>query len=141
MAKKPNKKNKGQKSKNFNNSQKPVVAEDVKDDMMAEQTVEAAEVEEALQPEVKEESVKEQKADKKGKKEAKSKKQNKKEPKVKSNKVKESVAELKKVSWPTFPKVVKNTMLVLGIVLLFTIVLFGIDYGLSWIYKLLTPAA
>ncbi|HAJ77481.1 MAG TPA: preprotein translocase subunit SecE [Clostridiales bacterium] len=139
MAKKPNKKNKGQKAKNFNNSQKTVVAPDVKDDMVAEETVETAKVEETA--EVKAEPVKEQKADKKSKKDGKSKKQNKKEPKVKSNKVKESVAELKKVTWPTFPKVVKNTILVLGIVLLFTIVLFGIDYGLSWIYKLLTPAA
>ena len=48
------------------------------------------------------------------------------------------MAELKKVVWPTFPKVVKNTLLVLSIVLAFTIVLFGIDYGLSWIYKLIT---
>ena len=54
------------------------------------------------------------------------------------NKVKETVAELKKVTWPTFPKVVKNTLLVLGIVLVFTVVLFGIDFGLSWLYRLLT---
>ena len=138
MAKKPNKKNKGQKAKNFNNSQNAVVAPDVKDDMMAEETIEAAKIEETS-VEAKAEPVKENKVDKKGKKESKSKKQAKKEPKP--NKVKESVAELKKVTWPTFPKVVKNTLLVLGIVLLFTIVLFGIDYGLSWIYKLLTPAA
>jgi len=66
----------------------------------------------------------------------KTKKAKKSEPKT--NKVKETVSELKKVTWPTFQKVVKNTLLVLGIVLIFTVVLFGIDYGLSWIYKLLT---
>lgn len=140
MAKKPNKKNKGQKTKNFNSSKAPVVAKDVNDDMEAEQVVEEAQVEESANvQQVKAETVKEQKEDKKNKNDKKAKKQAKKEPKP--NKVKESVAELKKVTWPTFPKVVKNTLLVLGIVLLFTIVLFGIDYGLSWIYKLLTPAA
>ena len=70
------------------------------------------------------------------KKPKKTKKAKKGEPKV--NKVKETVSELKKVTWPTAGQVVKNTGLVLGIVLLFTIVLFGIDYGLSWIYKLIT---
>lgn len=140
MAKKPNKKNKGQKAKNFNNSQKQVVAQDVKDDILAEQVIEDAKVEESANvQEVKAENANEQKAERKDKNNKKAKKQAKKEPKP--NKVKESVAELKKVTWPTFPKVVKNTLLVLGIVLIFTIVLFGIDYGLSWLYKLLTPAA
>ncbi|MBO7508270.1 MAG: preprotein translocase subunit SecE [Clostridia bacterium] len=64
-----------------------------------------------------------------------------KQPNPKQNKVKETVAELKKVTWPTFPKVVKNTLLVLVIVLISTAVLFGIDYVLSLLYKLLTPAA
>ena len=114
-----------------------VVSADVKDDMQAEQVVEAERVEETAEvAEVKAEKSKEQKQPKKDKK---AKNQAKKEPR--SNKAKETVAELKKVTWPTFPKVVKNTLLVLGIVLIFTIVLFGIDYGLSWLYKLLTPAA
>ena len=64
-----------------------------------------------------------------------------KQPNPKQNKVKETVAELKKVTWPTFPKVVKNTLLVLVIVLISTAVLLGIDYVLSLLYKLLTPAA
>lgn len=81
----------------------------------------------------KQENVK--KADKKQKD---NKKKAKKPVENKSNKVKETVAELKKVSWPTFGKVVKNTLLVLFIVVLSTLLLFGIDFGLSWIYKLLT---
>ena len=139
MAKKQNKKNKAKKSNNQKVMvQNPeVVSADVNDDMQAEQVVEAERVEETAEvASVKEQKAKEQKAEKKDKK---NKKQAKKEPR--SNKAKETVAELKKVTWPTFPKVVKNTLLVLGIVLIFTIVLFGIDYGLSWLYKLLTPAA
>ena len=40
---------------------------------------------------------------------------------------KETFAELKKVSWPTFGKVVASTGVVLAVVLFFTAVLFGID--------------
>lgn len=68
------------------------------------------------------------KADKKAKKQAK-------EPKT--NKVKETVAELKKVTWPTFGTVVKNTLIVFGIVLVCTVALFFIDKLLSWVYQLL----
>ena len=81
---------------------------------------------------------KQDKAKKTDKKQKTNKKKAKKAAEPKSNKVKETVAELKKVSWPTFGKVVKNTLLVIFIVVLSTLVLFGIDYGLSWIYKLLT---
>jgi len=55
----------------------------------------------------------------------------------KKNKAKETVAELKKVTWPTFGKVVKNTLIVLGIVVGFTIVLFCIDRILSWLFQLM----
>ncbi len=51
-------------------------------------------------------------------------------------KLRESWSELKKVSWPTFASVVKKTGIVILVVLLFTLVLFGIDYGLGWVYKL-----
>ncbi len=51
-------------------------------------------------------------------------------------KLRESWSELKKVSWPTFSSVVKKTGIVILVVLLFTVVLFGIDYGLGWVYKL-----
>lgn len=55
----------------------------------------------------------------------------------KKNKAKETVAELKKVTWPTFGKVVKNTLIVLGIVIAFTVVLFCIDRILSWLFQLM----
>lgn len=55
----------------------------------------------------------------------------------KKNKAKETVAELKKVTWPTFGKIVKNTLIVLGIVVGFTIVLFCIDRILSWLFQLM----
>lgn len=51
-------------------------------------------------------------------------------------KLREAWSELKKVSWPTFASVVKKTGIVILVVLLFTLVLFGIDYGLGWVYKL-----
>ena len=51
-------------------------------------------------------------------------------------KIRESWSELKKVSWPTFANVVKKTGVVILVVFLFTLVLFGIDFGLGWIYKL-----
>lgn len=44
---------------------------------------------------------------------------------------KESFSELKKVSWPTFPTVLKTTLVVLGVVAVFLIVLFAFDILLS----------
>lgn len=65
----------------------------------------------------------------------------KKEKKVKENKLakgtKATVSELKKVTWPSFGKVVKQTGIVLGVVLFFTVILFGIDRLLSWLFGLL----
>lgn len=65
----------------------------------------------------------------------------KKEKKVRENKIakktKETVSELKKVTWPSFGKVVKQTAIVLGVVLFFTVILFGIDRLLSWLFSLL----
>jgi preprotein translocase subunit SecE len=52
-------------------------------------------------------------------------------------KIKESWGELKKVTWPTFANVVKKTGVVILVVVLFTVVLFGIEYGLGSLYKLL----
>lgn len=52
-------------------------------------------------------------------------------------KVKDSVSELKKVTWPTFANVVKKTGVVILVVLIFTVVLFGIDYLLGLLSKLL----
>ncbi len=51
--------------------------------------------------------------------------------------IKEIGSELKKVSWPTFRKVCKQTGIVIGVVALFTLVLFGIDRLASLLYTLL----
>ncbi len=54
-----------------------------------------------------------------------------------ARKTKETVSELKKVTWPSFGKVCKQTAIVLGVVLFFTVILFGIDRLLAWLYSLL----
>jgi len=46
-------------------------------------------------------------------------------------KIKEIISELKKVNWPTFSKVVKQTSVVLGVVLIFLIVITLFDFGLT----------
>ena len=51
-------------------------------------------------------------------------------------KLKEAWGELKKVTWPTFANVVKKTGVVILVVLIFTVVLFGIDYLLGLLYNL-----
>lgn len=53
-------------------------------------------------------------------------------------KLKETFSELKKVSWPTFPKVVKATCVVLVVVVTFLVVATGINYGLNELLKLIT---
>lgn len=40
---------------------------------------------------------------------------------------KEAFSELKKVSWPNFKTVLKNTLVVLGVVAVFLVVLLGFD--------------
>ena len=66
------------------------------------------------------------------------KKQKVKKPSKVGKKVKETVSELKKVNWPTFGQVCKKTGVVLAVVLIFAVVLFGIDRLLSWLFGLLT---
>lgn len=53
-------------------------------------------------------------------------------------KLKEVFSELKRVTWPTFPKVVKATCVVLVVVAIFTLVATGINQGLQALLKLLT---
>ena len=53
-------------------------------------------------------------------------------------KIKESASELKKVTWPSFGKTVKQTGVVIAVVVICTLVLFGIDRLLSLLYKVLT---
>ena len=52
--------------------------------------------------------------------------------------IKETFSELKRVTWPTFPKVVKATCVVLVVVLAFTVVATGINYGLQALLDLIT---
>lgn len=49
-------------------------------------------------------------------------------------KSKETWSELKKVSWPSFKTVCKNTGIVISVVLICTLVLFGIDRLLGLLY-------
>lgn len=54
-------------------------------------------------------------------------------------KFKDIFSELKKVSWPTFPKVVKRTGIVLGVVLIFLVLITAFDFGLLQLLKLVAP--
>ena len=74
-------------------------------------------------------SDKESKKDDKNKKDDKSKKskKEKKDRKGLKRRTKETVSELKKVVWPKFPEVVKRTGVVLAFVVIFAVVLLGLD--------------
>ena len=65
----------------------------------------------------------------------------KKEKKTKENKLgkktREISSELKKVTWPTFKDVVKKTGVVLAVVVIFAVVIFGIDMLLTLLRNLL----
>lgn len=49
-----------------------------------------------------------------------------------------SASELKKVTWPSFATVVKNTGIVLAVVIFFTLIIGAADFGLSAALKALT---
>ena len=53
-------------------------------------------------------------------------------------KLKEVFSELKKVTWPTFGKVVKATGVVLVVVVIFLVFFGAINYGLGELLKLIT---
>lgn len=53
-------------------------------------------------------------------------------------KVKEVFSELKRVTWPTFPKALKATGVVLVVTVAFTLIVTGIDVGLGALLDLLT---
>ena len=53
-------------------------------------------------------------------------------------KAKETLSEFKKVTWPTFADVCKKTGVVLVVVLIFAVIIFGMDRGLGELMKLLT---
>ena len=98
----------------------------------------AKKVVEAQKENVVEQEVKVEKSNKKDKaaKNSKSTKKPKKEKKGLGKKLKESFSELKKVSWPSFGKTVKQTGMVISVVLVCTLVLFGIESLLGWLYSL-----
>lgn len=54
-------------------------------------------------------------------------------------KLKDVFSELKKVNWPTFPKIVKQTGVVLVVVLIFLVVISAFDFGLLQLLKLVSP--
>ena len=51
--------------------------------------------------------------------------------------IKEIVSELKKVSWPTFGKVMAETGIVLVVVVFFLLIILGFDSLLTWLFGLL----
>ena len=53
-------------------------------------------------------------------------------------KIKDVFSELKKVSWPTFGKVVKQTGIVLGVVVIFLVVITAFDFGLTKLLGLIS---
>lgn len=54
-------------------------------------------------------------------------------------KFKDVFSELKKVSWPSFSKVVKQTGIVLAVVAIFLVVITAFDFGLSQFLNAVTP--
>ena len=54
-------------------------------------------------------------------------------------KIKDVFSELKKVNWPTFGKVLKQTGVVVVVVLVFLVVITAFDYGLLNLLKLISP--
>ena len=82
-------------------------------------------------------SAKEQaKVTKANKKVAEKQKKQKNQEKVKRSRTKETMSELKKVSWPSFGKVMKQTGMVISVVLVFMLLIVGIDQLLIWLLSL-----
>lgn len=53
-------------------------------------------------------------------------------------KIKEMFSEVKKVTWPKFPKVIQQTGVVLGVILVFLILVSAIDFGFQALIRLVT---
>ena len=51
--------------------------------------------------------------------------------------IKEIISELKKVTWPTFAKVMAETGIVLVVVLFFLLIILGFDSLFTWLFNLL----
>lgn len=76
------------------------------------------------------------------KEQAKVQKQKKQKPKAqdkqKRSRTKETMSELKKVSWPSFGKTMKQTGMVISVVLIFVLLIIGIDQFLIWLLSLVS---
>lgn len=59
-------------------------------------------------------------------------------PVQKKSRAKETIGELKKVTWPSFGKTMKQTGMVLSLVLIFGVVVLGIDLLISFIINMLS---
>lgn len=105
----------------------------VEEEVVQTENVETAEVTEIA--EVKQQEVASEKVEKNDSKQKNNKKKVKKPSKIKT-KTKEVFSELKKVTWPTFPQIVKKTATVFVVVAVFTVVLLGIDKLLQVVYDL-----
>ncbi len=124
-----------------------VVEEEVKEEtpveeVIIEETEMASDVTEGVAVLEKEpKGNKTQKADKSEAKDAKkdNKKKDKKKEKKKGliKKTKETASELKKVTWPTFAEVIKKTGIVVAFVIIFGLLIFGVDMLLGWLVELL----
>ena len=55
-------------------------------------------------------------------------------------KLKETFSEIKRVTWPKFPTVLKTTGVVLVVVFVFLLMVTGVDSLLGWLLELLTNA-
>ena len=118
-----------------------VITEALEEEKSEETQNDVAETENAVVTEDKE-----PKKDEKSKKEEKSKDSKKEKDKKKGKKenkrglikkTKETASELKKVTWPSFADVVKKTGIVIAFVIIFGLLIFGVDMLLSWLVGLL----
>ena len=55
-------------------------------------------------------------------------------------KIKDIFSELKKVNWPTFGKVVKQTGVVIAVVVIFLVIITAFDFGLLSLLRLISPS-
>ena len=96
---------------------------------MAKKAVVETESQEKVETEVEKKAVKQQKKQKKEKATAST---------PKRSRIKETFGELKKVTWPSFGKTMKQTGMVLSVVLIFGVLVLGIDLLVGEIIKLLS---
>jgi preprotein translocase subunit SecE len=83
------------------------------------------------------EEVKQEQKEEKAKRASKRKERRKDKPSI-WQRIKDVFAELKKVRWPSAKETLKHTGIVLAVVAIFSLVVFGIDFGLLELLKLLT---